>query len=266
MYYKKYTKVAKVQFQNIFEYRFDILTNMIFSYIPLLANFILWFSIYNDGKNISLGYSLKEIITYYFIIFVVDNLVNVNVEGEVSNYINTGEINKYLIKPINFMIYMFFKAVPYRLIFIISSIVPTIILGVILNKFLELPGIYNLLLFSLSIALGYLINFLIKYFLGLLSFYFSQIRSLYLALEMIRWIVSGSVIPISIFPKYIYNILSILPFQFMAYFPATIFQERFLTNQLLWLFSLACGWIVLLYLICQITWRLGIKKYSAFGG
>ena len=62
------------------------------------------------------------------------------------------------------------------------------------------------------------------------------------------------------------GILKALPFQYMAYFPAVVFLGKVTGWELVRHLLLELTWAVVFMLLCRALYRLGLKRYSAFGG
>lgn len=250
----------------MFEYRFNFLSNLIFSFIPFATNLLIWIAVYNSTGN-GFGYSLKELITYYFIILIVNNLIVNKVQGEVASDIKQGTLNKYLLKPLSYMGYYFFKDLPNRIIYIVVGLLPITILGLLLNKYIVFSiNLKTFLFFVFSLFIGYIINFLLSFLISECSFYFSEVTSFFPPINVLKDIISGRVFPLNIIPKSLYQVLLFTPFQFTGYFQVMIILNRYSESEIIQTLFLGLVWIVALYLLCKLLWRRGLNKYSAFGG
>lgn len=266
MYYKKYLKVMNIGLQNMFEYRFNFLSNLIFSFIPFATNLLIWFAVFNTTEN-KLGYNIKEITTYFFVLLIVDNLVVNNSQWEIANDIKTGMLTKYLIKPLNYMAYIFYKDLPNRLIHIVVGVLPITFIGLLLKKYLVIYLSFNILIFFIiSLVIGYIINFLLNFLISELSFYFSEVSNFFPPINVLKDIISGKVFPLNIVPKSIYQLLLFTPFQFIGYFPVMIILNKYSEREIIQTLFLGIGWVFILYVLCKVLWRKGLNKYSAFGG
>lgn len=266
MFLGKYGKVANISLQNNIEYRWNFFINLIFSFIPFLANIMLWICIYGHNGE-AFGFTLKEMLTYYFVILIVENLITNTTTYEVAKDIRLGDISKYLIKPINYMGYNFMKAVPKNLLFIVFGGIPLIILGFFLRGYLTIKiSVLNISCFVLALVIGYLINFLLNYLLSILAFFFSEVNSMFVAIDVLKGIITGKLFPISIVPKMLYNFLMITPFQFTAYLPTVILLDKLSVNEVYKNLIIGTLWVILLFVLSKVMWKKGLRKYSAFGG
>jgi len=266
MAFYKYGKVADISFQNNVEYKANFIINMLFSFIPFLASVLLWKCIYSDHVE-AFGFTLNEMITYYFIMLLVENLITNTTTYEIAKDIRLGDISKYLIKPINYMGYNFMKAIPKNLVFLVFGGIPIIILGIVIRGFLTIKfSLLNIICFILALTIGYLINFLLNYLLSILAFFFSEVNSMFVAIDVLKGIVTGKLFPISIVPPLLYSILMLTPFQFTAYFPTIILLNKLTQKQMYTGLITGTIWVLVLFVLCKVMWKKGLLRYSAFGG
>ena len=81
--------------------------------------------------------------------------------------------------------------------------------------------------FLLSLALAFLIGFLIESLIGLVSFWFLEVSSLLFIYMMFNYFLSGHMIPLDWLPEPITDVVVWLPFKYLAYVPAAIFLGRY---------------------------------------
>jgi ABC-2 type transport system permease protein len=73
-------------------------------------------------------------------------------------------------------------------------------------------------------------------------------------------------LPLDLLPKFWAGLLMFLPFQYMAYFPAAVFLGKIKGA---WLLVYLCGelfWALFFMVLARGLYRLGLRRYSAFGG
>lgn len=255
----KYLKVMSIGIQNELEYRFNFLSKVVFSFVPFFVNLFLWKSIgYSDSQGI---------ISYYYVTLILNIMIINNIAISISNEIRTGNINKYLIKPINYFLYYVSLDFPKRLVYMSIGMPIIVLLGFFIRGELELQfRLYNVLLFIGAALIGYMVNILISYILGITTFYFSEISSLYSTLEVIKSIFAGTVFPISLLSGTARILFHITPFPYICYVPASVFLGRFTIKEVEVYLVIGVMWVLMLYIISRLLWKSGIYKYSAFGG
>jgi len=82
----------------------------------------------------------------------------------------------------------------------------------------------------------------------------------------LNFFISGQMMPLDLLPEPWFSILELLPFQYMAYFPAVVFLGK-VTGTRLWLHLLReLLWAVAFIVLARVLFRMGLRRYSAFGG
>ena len=62
------------------------------------------------------------------------------------------------------------------------------------------------------------------------------------------------------------KVLSYLPFQYLAYFPAMVFLEMTTGEELAWGLTIELAWATAFVVLSRWLYRLGLRHYSAYGG
>jgi ABC-2 type transport system permease protein len=82
----------------------------------------------------------------------------------------------------------------------------------------------------------------------------------------LNFFISGQMLPLNLLPEPWYTILRWLPFQYMAYFPAVVFLGKIHGADLVWGLLAEAAWAVAFMFLARYLYRLGLRRYSAFGG
>jgi ABC-2 type transport system permease protein len=116
--------------------------------------------------------------------------------------------------------------------------------------------------------MAFLIGFFFEACLGIAGFWFLEVTSLVYIVNIFTYFVSGQMFPLELLAEYPYvtEALEVMPFQFLAYFPAMVFLEKKQGTELIIGLMVELGWVVCLVLVCRGLYRLGLRHYSAFGG
>jgi ABC-2 type transport system permease protein len=57
-----------------------------------------------------------------------------------------------------------------------------------------------------------------------------------------------------------------MPFQYMAYFPAAVFLGKIRGEALLQGLAMELAWVIAFFVMARLLYRLGLRRYSAYGG
>src|ERR1700744_5425704 len=123
--------------------------------------------------------------------------------------------------------YLLSYRVAHKLAYIVGSSIPYAILFFVCRKYFDSsPDPLTLLAFLVSCVLAFVIGFYFEVCVGLVGFWFLEVTSLLYIVITLNFFISGHMLPLDYLPHPWSDILKTLPFQYMAYFPAVVFQGK----------------------------------------
>lgn len=260
---KKYFKILKISLISYLEYRVNFVLSFLFSLVPFAVSVLLWVAVAKHSEFIK----VKEVVSYYFVILIVKNITTTNSIIRFSDDIRLGELNKYLLKPYNYCFYSLMADLPERIVFIVMNFIPLLLIYIFLHNYISLDlSLIKIFFFILFLILGYLINFFIDFLIGLYSFYFSKISSLYTSIKVLRNLSAGNIFPLLMLPAKIFLALQFLPFMYTSYIPTMLLLKKTSFNLILKNLFVSITWLSIVCLFSAILWKRGMKRYSAYGG
>jgi ABC-2 type transport system permease protein len=267
---RKYLHVVNIGLQNNLAYRVNYLTRTLFSFIPLFAMLSLWRTIYahNPGTEGHSGFSRNEMIFYYLMVAVVDVLTAVNEDDwQIAADIREGNINQFLLKPVDYLWYrlsLFFSG---RIAFIAVAVLP--LAGFILcfrHSVVAPASGLAFAVFLFSLVLTALLQFFLSYAMAMLAFWLLEISTIIFILFAFEYLASGHLFPLDLLPAGLKQILFLTPFPYQLYFPIGVYMCK-ASGAALWEgLAMQCFWVLAAYTLARWMWRQGIRKYAAFGG
>ncbi len=265
---EKYQHIIGIGIQNTLVYRVNFFARALFGLIPLTATILLWQTIYRDRVGDVAGYTLRQMISYYLIVTIVDAFTAVAEDDwQIAADIREGNISQFLIKPIDYLAYRFCLYTAGRLIYTAVALVPISIFIFCLRDYFVLPkDATALAAFALSVAMAGLLQFLISYTMALLSFWVLEVATFIFILFAFEYLAAGHLFPLDILPPAVMQALHYTPFPYLLYFPVSIYLGQ-ITGAALWQgLAVQAGWVLAGYALARFIWNRGVKKYAAFGG
>lgn len=265
----KYLHVINVGIQNTLVYRVNFLFRSAFGLIPLMATIYLWRAVYEGKEDPSVaGYSLGGMISYYLLVTIVDALTGVTEDDwQIAADIKDGNINQFLLKPIDYMAYrlcLFFSG---RLIYTVVALLPIGLFLVLQRKYLVAPASAELFLIFLgSMFMTALLQFFMSYTMAMLAFWVLEVSTFIFILFAFEYVAGGHLFPIDILPPTLARILEFTPFPYQLYFPASIYLGRVEGTELWQGLAIQGFWTVFFFLAARFMFNRGIRKYTAVGG
>ena len=266
IFIRKYSAVLKINWIQALEYRANALVGIIAIISGLFIEYQIWSLIFKsqDLTHVN-GFSFYELMVFIFLSIIVGQLKSSwHTSGEMIEGIRTGDINKFLIRPISYFWYHFMMFLGINSLYIIVYISLLILFvfifpGMIFQSFMSVVGFFITLL--LSIYMSYCIYFIMVCF----AFWFGEVRSIVVAYNVGMLMISGQYIPIRLFPKEILAFLEWTPIPYLVDLPVSIATGLIDQNQ--WGSEILPGllWAFILTILSFMIYRFGIKGYEAYG-
>ncbi|MGE6668378.1 ABC transporter permease [Paenibacillus xylanexedens] len=248
------------------EYRFGIIYILIEAIIPVTAMFFLWQAIYQDGREIG-DYGFNQMITYYAFARIINYLIWFPMDWKMNDLVNQGKLSPLLSKPVDIQGLYFSEMIGDRIINFVLGCIPLFIMAFLFRDYLSFNTDPIQIFFGLvSICLACVLSFLLAWLVGCYVFWVSNIFSVLFVKELIVMIFAGVFFPIDILPWGLANFISLTPFPYLAFFPIKIITVSIETSSLMEGLLLQIIWIVILFVLGRIAWKMGLKKYVEAGG
>jgi ABC-2 type transport system permease protein len=266
---RKYYKIFRASLVERMTYRGDFLFGTILRFLPMVTTILLWQAIYTgSGQSQLAGFRYREMIAYLLLTHISRMFSSMpNLAGGIARDIREGTLKRYLIQPVDMIGYLLSYRIAHKVTYILTSFVPYALLFFICRSFFDgFPGPLTLLAYAASLVLSFLVGFFFEASVGMVGFWFLEVTSLLYIVMTLNFFVSGQMLPLDLLPAPWSGLLKALPFQYMAYFPAVIFLGKVRGMELVYGLLAESLWAVFFIALARGLYRLGLRRYSAFGG
>ena len=246
-----------------------ILAQIFFAFIKIFT--ISAFTDLNSAVTSPLGTS--SFITYVWLTQAFVMMQPLNVDNEDINSIRTGSIVYELARPVDLFGLLFIKTFALRFTNSMIRAVPIITINVVLFPLLGLES-YSIVVSSVSAFLLFLFSMIASYFVSTLITVFIYAITLHTVnasnfiglLNSMAFFLSGTLLPLSYFPEFMQNLLMVQPFKSVIDTPAMILSGQYTFVESFLFISLQIAWIIVLFCLCSLLFRKGMKKIMILGG
>jgi ABC-2 type transport system permease protein len=258
-----YPVLLRVGFADAVAYRVEFLIWILTTNMPLVM-LALWSAVARDAPVGRFGQS--DFTAYYLASLLVRLLTGCWVGYELNNDIRQGTLGMRLLRPIHPLVAYSAEnlaALPLRGLVTIPLVVVLLVLsgpGQLTHDPL-LVGI-----FVLGVAGAWLITFLIQACIGAAGLHLESANSLAELYFGLFSVLSGYLIPLELFPRWLERVTHVLPFRFQLGFPVEVIVGHLSRAEALAELGYQAIWIVGWVFILQLVWRTGIRRYAAYGG
>jgi ABC-2 type transport system permease protein len=262
-----YGQIFALGLQNALTFRGAYWIYSVASLAPLLSAVFLWSAVFKNKETVA-GYHYDLMITYFAGAVIMNLLTSTaGIANQTQTDIKDGLVNQVLIKPLHYFCYRLFLFTANRLAIFAMAIVPIVLFFAYWRS--QFPGapIEGNVPVALAAMVGaYLLEFCFYYCLSLLAFWMLEITSLVVLTFSVEYLVGGMAFPLDALPHQLYVGAMLLPCAYVHYFPIATLLGRLQGPELMAGFAVQWLWILVLYLVADVIWKMGMKKYTAVGG
>ena len=263
----KYWQIIKITFEEYFEYRLNFLLWRFRSFVSFLTLYFFWLAIYGTN-DIFLGYEKSQMLTYIIGISFFKSIVLGSRSADLAGQIRSGELTKYLLRPVRIVGYWFSKDIADKLLNIVFTVLEIIIFAKTVGVVFYFPK--TVVMFSFFVILLLLatsLYFLVSFCLSLTAFWTEDVWAT-------RWLFgiifleffAGTFFPIDVLPKTLQQVIYLTPFPYLVYFPLKVWLSQLSQALIIKSIFICFSWTVFFTYLSRTLWQRGLKKYGSFGG
>ena len=249
-----------ISFKNSYVYRSNLLFGLISPFIKIFSQIALWSFLYQGNSSM---------ITYMSGYVVLSSAIHVFYSGEIyyliSEKVSKGDYILELLRPCSFLLQKYQSALGVDCSrFLVKAMPILLIFSPVLYRSCSLSYLPAALL---AIILAHFLFTILYALVGCISFVFVEPWAFRRVLEDTVRILSGSIIPLALFPDWAQSIMRFLPFQYLYDLPIRLFLGQ-ITDQseIIWQLFLSAAWVFTMSLLLLVVYRLAQRHCVTQGG
>ena len=243
---------------------------VIYTFLDVLPFFVLvfvWQAIYQSQETIH-SFTLPEITQYYLLVMFVERMISTHFEGWRAREIREGKIDYFLTRPFSYINEVFSKDIGGKLVSLTITIPIMLLFVFFISKVIPVAPIslslFKVAIFLLFMMAAYLMQFIIAFWIVLLTFWFEGSSGL----EHFKWITlslfSGSMLPVEFMPEWLQTVYNVLPLKYLYAVPIRYLQGAVeLSGSIVIQIALT---LAIMLGITKILWKKANYLYSSAGG
>ena len=258
--------VIRMTWIQTLEYKANALVGTFAIFSGLMIEYFIWRQVFNtQGITEIRGFTFNDLMAYIFLCMIVGQLKSSWATSiEMIDSIRTGELNKYLIRPISFFTYHFMMFIGHNSLFYIVYTSLLIIFPLLLPGWI-FPTLLHLFGFVIALIISIYLSYTIYFCMVCFAFWFGEVRSLVVAYNISNIVLSGQVIPLKLFPDSVREFIFFTPLPYLIDLPVSIATNNLPIN--LWIpkIAVAIFWCIIITIVGKIIYSYGIRVYEGFG-
>lgn len=215
-------------------------------------------------NGITLGYSIQ----YFLIVIIVNTLTHTHFEEWLGGLIIKGKIEMQLIRPVTANFYYGWTAIVRKMVTAIIKLPILAVFFILTTRHFDVPFPQlqtNQTVALVALLLGsLLVQTAISLIIGWLTFWFENASSLIHFKGILLGLFSGTMLPPQLFPEWLQHVTYALPLKYFGTIPVQVWLGSYVltASDAVQFGTFALG----VFLILQLTYHYGIRRYVSAGG
>jgi len=267
--------ILRIALSERLAYRGDFVLGTLMRFLPIITQIFLWWAIFqslnpDDPNEARLkGYSFHDMVAYYLLTMVGRAFSSMpGLSSSIALKIRDGELKKFLVQPVDLITFLFWSRVAHKVAYYTIATIPFALVFYLCRSYFTLgwPDAWTMGAFVASLLLSFAMGFYLEACIGLVGFWMLEVSSLLFVYMLFQFFLSGHMFPLDIIPEPFRTVVEVLPIKYLAYFPAAVFLGKVHGTQLLIDLGMLVGWTLFFFIMSQVIYRRGLKRYSGYGG
>jgi ABC-2 type transport system permease protein len=246
-------------------YRATRLLSMLTSGIVVAIQYVVWKGVFAARAEVG-AFSWHEMQTYIALVFLINALLPADHELALYTRIRDGMVAVDLARPLDFQWSQLASASGAAVVELAFRGGALVLAAALLLDFSLPPSAANGTLFAASLVLGFLARFLIAYMVALSCFWLLNVMGLQWMRAAVTNVLSGAVVPITLFPGVLRDLAQFSPFAGMTFVPSSIYVGHLPGGAAAQAIAVQMFWIALLWSAARRMWHLCTRKLIVQGG
>jgi ABC-2 type transport system permease protein len=256
---------ARIGFVNMLAFRLRYYTGIITYFINVTVYYFIWQAIFAAAPGLG-GLNFPQMVTYVAVGWIIRSMYFNNIDAEIASDVLEGKIVMAMIKPASIQSSMVARVAGEALFRLLMLSIPSCIVIALVFPLQAPASPGHFMLFCVSVAGSVLLVAYLNFAVGCLALRLKSILGLLRAKFWMQDLLSGVLVPLSMFPAPLRDASRWLPFEHIGYTPMMIYLGRLSLVDSLLALALQSGWILLLALFGRWFWEFMSRKVTVHGG
>lgn len=261
---RAYVEFAVKKFQDKLAYRLDFFMGIINTAIMIVVFLCIYKALYGGAAQVD-GITYRMVATNFVITLGLSNAFGYD-EMLLEHKIHDGSITGEFLKPVSFMLRLLAENVGEGVFKIIFNFVPALLFTMLYMNLCPPKSVLSLVVMFCSVALGYLILWLISFIIQTWSFWLLSVWGIITIKNVFVNILAGTLLPLWFMPAALRKVISFTPFESIYFTPVRIYLGELDNAEILCSIAVQIMWIAVLGVIANLFWKKGVRKLVVQGG
>ncbi|WP_445002198.1 ABC transporter permease [Exiguobacterium alkaliphilum] len=261
---RKYIALAVSQIKVDMAYAAWYWASMFSVTMRLFILYFFWQAVYENKTDVS-GIALSTMLTYAILATMLDQFRG-SAGRELAHLIKHGGVAIELLRPYHLLDKLLAQDLGAKTSTFFRATLPLLVIAMVFIGVDPPTSIEAASAFAVSVVLAVLLATLIDLLVGVLSFYTVNVWGLSVLQEAVITIMSGALVPLTLFPDWFQTVSLYLPFASLVYVPVAIYTGEIATSGIWPSILIQLGWVASFFIFVRLLFAYAVRKVTVFGG
>jgi ABC-2 type transport system permease protein len=256
---------ARIGFLNMLAFRARYYVGVLTYLFNVAVYYFIWRAVFAQSGTVA-GMRLPEMITYVAVGWTIRSFYFNEIDRDIAAQVQEGRLAMNLIRPVDFQTVMIADAAGQSAF---RAALFTLPIGIVVGLVFHVQPPASPLagaLFLLSAVLSFFLVAAINFSVGLVAIRTKSILGILRAKYLILELLSGLLIPTTLFPEPLRTILFASPFPHINYTPAALYLGKLSGLAAAGALALQAAWTVAILGLGQLYWARSRQRITIQGG
>jgi len=260
VYQARFKTELAVQFQ----YRAALVIWLLGLILEPLIYLVVWTTVARSQGGEAGGFSRGEFAAYFAILMVVNHATFTWHFWEFEWRVRHGFFSPVLLRPIHPIHADLAQNLTFKLL-TFTVVAPVALLLLVSFDATFSPSLADIAAFAPALVLAMALRFCLEWTLALAAFWLTRVSAINQSYYVLVLFFSGQLAPLSLLPVALRAVATALPFRWMISFPLETLLGRSSGAELAIGYAAQLAWLGVSLVLLRVTWRAGVRRYSAVG-
>ena len=256
---------ARIGFLNMLAFRARYYVGVLTYLFNVAVYYFIWRAVFRDGASVG-GLTLGDMVTYVAVGWAIRSFYFNEIDRDLAGQVQEGKLAMNLIRPVDFQMVMVADAAGQSAFRAVLFTIPISIALALVFPLKAPASVTAGLLFLFSATVSFFLVAGLNFLVGLIAIRSKSILGILRAKYLVFELLSGLLIPTTLFPEPLKSILLASPFPHINYTPAALYLGKATGLEAAKLLALQAGWTLTLLAVGQWAWRRSQERITIQGG
>ena len=246
------------------QYRAEVLIWLFGSTLEPVVYLVVWSTVAQTNGGSVGGYSASAFAAYFIVLMLVNHVTFTWIMHEFEMRIRQGQFSPKLLRPIHPIHADVADNVSYKVVGLFVLIPAAIVLTIVFHPTIQTTP-WAVVAFVPILLVAFVLRFILEWTLALAAFWTTRVTALNQIYGLAVIFLSGQMAPLSLFPRPVQTLATILPFRWTVAFPVELILGRVSPRDAVIGIGIQIAWLIASFVTLRLIWHIAVRRYSAVG-